>query len=97
MEFHWFDIVTLGMTFIFVYGLIQNSPLIFIQINFLIKVFISIYLMYRFNDFRRITTITVLDQKICSSAGVYLFIFSFADVITAYFNKIRNYIMNTYL
>ena len=92
MAFHWFDIITLSMAFIFMYGLIQNAPLIFIQVNFLIKVFIAMYLMYRFNDFRRITTITLLDQKICSSAGVYLFIFSFADVITAYFNKIRDYI-----
>ena len=97
MDFHWFDIVTIFMFFIFIYGLVQNEPIIVIQINFLIKVAIAIYLIYRFNDFRTVTRITVLDQKICASAGVYLLIFSFADVINSYFNLIRNYIKSIFI
>ena len=96
MEYHWFDIITLFIFFIFIYGLVRNEPIIFIQINFLVKVFIAIYLIYRFNDFRRVTTITLLDQKICSSAGVYLLIFSFADVINSYFTIIREYLKNIF-
>ena len=91
MDKHWFDYISYLLLFIFIYGLIYNAPFIFIQINFLVKVIIGIYLMYKFNDFNKHKTIefTVLDKKICFSAGLYLIIFSFADVINMYINKIK--------
>ena len=70
---------------IFIFGFVFNMPFIFIQINFIIKVSIAIYLMYKFNNFREKITFTTLDKKICFSAGFYIFIFSFADVINSYF------------
>ncbi len=93
MEFHWFDYITFVMFFIFIYGILYNVPSIFIQINFAIKVLISFYLIYKFNDFRDHTfKITLLDKKICFSAGVYLFIFSFADVINSYLIEIKLFV-----
>lgn len=91
MDEHWFDLITLSMLIIFIYGILYNKPLLFIQLNFLIKIIISIYLIIKFNDFRNHKTIvfTVLDKKICFSAGIYLLIFSFADVINSFFIKIR--------
>ena len=81
------------MFFIFVYGILYNIPSIFIQINFTIKVLISLYLMYKFNDFRdHAFKITLLDKKICFSAGIYLFIFSFADVINSYLIEIKLFV-----
>ena len=94
MVFHLFDIITILIFFIFIFGLFKNEPSYFIQINFFIKAFIAIYLIYRFNDFRKVTSITLFDQKICSSAGIYLLIVSFADVINAYFNYIRNIVVS---
>ena len=93
MEFHWFDFITLFMFFIFLYGAFTNTPSFFVQINFLIKVAIGCYLIYKFNDFRTVNIISVLDQKICGSAGFYILLFSFADVITIYLSSIRNYII----
>ena len=89
MLFHWFDIITVLMMFIFIYGFVFNTPFIFIQINFIIKVLIAFYLMYKFNDFRERITFTTLDKKICFSAGFYIFVFSFADLINSYFIKLR--------
>lgn len=90
---HWFDGITIIMVILFSYGFLFNQPLLFIQLNFIIKVIISFYLMYKFNDFRSDPIkFTVLDKKICYSAGFYLFIFSFADVINFYFLELRNYI-----
>jgi hypothetical protein len=91
MDKHWFDYISLFLVFIFIYGLIYNEPIIFVKINFLIKVIIGIYLMYKFNDFNKHKTIvfTVLDKKICFSAGLYLIVFSFADMINMYVNKIK--------
>jgi len=96
MLFHWFDIITLIMICIFIFGFVFNMPFIFIQINFLIKVLIAIYLMYKFNDFREKVIFTTLDKKICFSAGFYIFIFSFADVINSYFVRLRTILFNTY-
>jgi len=94
---HWFDLITLLMFFIFISGFIFNTPTIFIQINFLIKVLISLYLIYKFNDFRNEPIkFTVLDKKICYSAGFYLFLFSFADVINSYFKELRTYMIYIY-
>jgi hypothetical protein len=96
MLFHWFDIITFIMLCIFIFGFIFNIPIIFIQINFFIKVSIAIYLMYKFNDFRKKIEFTTLDKKICFSAGFYIFIFSFADVINSYFIHLRTMLLNTY-
>jgi len=91
---HWFDIITLIMFCIFIFGFVYNIPSIFIQFNFIIKVLIALYLIYKFNDFRTDTVkFTLLDKKICYSAGIYLFLFSFADVINSYFRELRKLIM----
>ncbi len=97
MLFHWFDIITLIMICIFIFGFVFNMPSIFIQINFLIKVLIAIYLMYKFNGFREKVIFTTLDKKICFSAGFYIFIFSFADVINSYFIFLRTILFDTSL
>jgi hypothetical protein len=91
MDKHWFDLITLLLVFIFIYGLVYNEPIIFVQINFLIKVIIGVYLMYKFNDFNKHKSIefTILDKKICFSTGLYLIVFSFADMINMYVNKIK--------
>ena len=97
MDKHWFDLITLLLIFIFIFGLVHTEPVIFNQINFIIKVIIGIYLIYKFNDFNYHKTIvfTVLDKKICFSAGLYLLVFSFADLINIYTNKIKKIIQKT--
>ncbi len=90
MEFHWFDSITLFMILIFIYGIVVSDSILFMQMNFTIKVLIALYLIYHFNDFRNTPVkFTILDKKICYSAGIYLFIFSFADVFDNYFKQIN--------
>ena len=91
---HWFDLITLFIMILFIYGSFNNTPKLFVQINFIIKVAIGCYLIYKFNDFRRVDKITLFDQKLCAFAGSYILLVSFADVITVYLNDIRNYIIN---
>ena len=91
MEFHWFDTITFGMILIFIYGIIYSDSTLFMQMNFTVKVLIALYLIYHFNDFRMTPVkFTTLDKKICYSAGIYLFIFSFADVFDNYFAQIND-------
>ena len=93
MEFHWFDGITLFMILIFIYGIIYSDATLFMGMNFTIKVLISLYLIYHFNDFRNTPVkFTTLDKKICYAAGIYLFIFSFADVFDNSFKQINEII-----
>jgi hypothetical protein len=90
MEFHWFDSITICMLLVFMYGIVISDSKLFMELNFIIKVLIALYLIYHFNDFRsERVKFTTLDKKICYSAGIYLFIFSFADVFDNYFAKIN--------
>jgi hypothetical protein len=98
MEFHWFDSITICMIVLFIYGILYNEPSIFIQINFIIKVLISLYLIYHFNDFRNTPVkFTTLDKKICYSAGIYIFIFSFADLFNSYLVELHAIVTNKIL
>ena len=95
MEFHWFDSITIFMLLVFIYGIIISDSNLFMELNFIIKVLIALYLIYHFNDFRNAPVkFTSLDKKICYSAGIYLFIFSFADVFDNYFAKINKLLTN---
>ncbi len=77
-------------------GLIQSEPLYFVQGIFLFKLFISLFLIYRFNKFRKKVIFTELDRKICYMAGVNLILISFADVIQVYTIQIKAYIRTNY-
>jgi hypothetical protein len=53
----------------------------------------SLFLIYRFNSYRKNKIqFTDLDRKICFSAGVYIFTFSFIDVIQTYVERLRKLI-----
>jgi hypothetical protein len=95
MELHWFDGITASMILIFIYGIVYTDATLFMQLNFMIKVIIALYLIYKFNDFRSTPErFTTLDKKICFSAGIYIFIFSFADIFDGYFKQINYMIKN---
>lgn len=73
-------------------GIIQKEPTYVNQVIFVFKVFISLYLMVRFNDFRKNVKFTELDRKVCFLAGSYLLLFSLADLINDYSTKIKAFL-----
>jgi hypothetical protein len=87
-----FIYVTFILFFLIFIGIIQKQPIYVDEIIFIFKVFISFYLMIRFNDFRKNIKFTELDRKVCFSAGTYLLLFSFADLINDYSTKIKTYL-----
>jgi hypothetical protein len=87
---HYFGILTKIITILFIIGFFTNKPSIFLSINFIVKVCISLFLIYRFNKYRKNKVIfTELDRKICYSAGIYILFVSFLDVIQSYTDQIR--------
>jgi hypothetical protein len=63
---------------------IISKPSIYDYVSFLIKVIISFFLMYKFNDFRTLGVFTELDKRICFMAGTNLFLITCGD----YVNKV---------
>ena len=90
---HYFDWITLFVIVLFILGVLGNKPASFLAVNCVVKVILAIYLIYRFNSYRKdIPKLTDLDRKICYSAGVYILMFSFLDVIQSYVERLRNMI-----
>jgi hypothetical protein len=85
----WIGYVTTFIFALLFLGLIQEEPTYFFEFVFLFKVAISIFLIYRFNDFRSVK-FTELDRKVCFLAGINMLCISFADLIQEYMIKIKS-------
>jgi hypothetical protein len=90
---HYFGWITKIVIVLFIIGFFTDKPEGFLAINFFIKILFSLYLIYRFNSYRQHKIqFTDLDRKICYSAGIYIFTFSFIDVIQSYVERLRELI-----
>ena len=89
--FGWLTKLTLVL---FLFGFIQDKPHIFMEFNFVVKVCLAIFLIYRFNKYRKYRIeFTELDRKVCYSAGMYILVISFVDYISFFTNTIRSNII----
>jgi hypothetical protein len=78
---------------------IMFKPMFYDEISFVLKIMVSIFMMYKFNDFRGSVTISETDQKLCFMAGSYLFVLTCGDYAYSIFttlNKtnIKNYFVH---
>jgi hypothetical protein len=85
-----FSFITKLSILLFMVGFFQEKPLSIIKINYVIKIAIAIFLIYRFNPYRRHKIVfTALDHKVTYSAGVYIFTLSFIDILNQYVEMFR--------
>ncbi len=71
-----FDLTVLGLHIAYVavvVGIVQHEPAYLETIDFWVKVFMSVFLLWRFNPFMHIKY-TEFDRKVGFSAGVFLFV-----------------------
>lgn len=88
---NYFSFVTKLTVILFLIGIFQNKPSILIQFNFVVKIILALFLIYRFNSYRKHKIeFTELDRKVCYSAGIYIILISFLDIINYYTETIRN-------
>jgi hypothetical protein len=93
---HYFGWISIFVVILFIAGVLTDEPSSFLAVNFIVKVCMALYLIYRFNDYRKDKVVfTDLDRKICYSVGVYIVIFSFFDVIQLYVERLRE-LVNPY-
>ena len=75
-------------------GIFAGAPKYLNDLNFYVKIYVCLFLLYRFNPFRKIDTFTSLDRKIAFSAGLTIFtttildnyLVPFKTMIMSYFN-----------
>jgi hypothetical protein len=73
-------------------GLSANAPEYLDDLQNFIKLYVSLFLIYRFNPFRRVR-FTGLDAKIAFSAGVFLFATTaINNVLHNYLSELKQYI-----
>ena len=89
---HYFGWVTKLTVVLFFLGFFQEKPTLFLTFNFFVKLCLALFLIYRFNNYRKHEVIfTELDRKVCYSAGIYILFISFADYINYYIDEIRSF------
>jgi hypothetical protein len=77
-------------------GVSTQKPEYLIYLDNIIQVYISLFLIIRFNPFRKLT-FTNLDRKIAFSAGLFLFTTTTINsVFVSYFDEISNYFKNLF-
>ena len=90
-----FDILTYITTILYIIialGLSASAPEYLDYLNSFIKIYVSLFLIYRFNPFRRVR-FTGLDAKISFSAGVFLLATTaMASVLKNYLSELKEYI-----
>jgi len=83
-----FNWIWLIMLVLIIFGII-SKPHLYDEISFGIKLIISIILIYKFNDFRKIHVFTELDKRICFMAGTNLFMLTCGDFIDNYIKNFK--------
>ena len=90
-----FDIITILIIILYIIGVINTEPVDFIKFNYFLKILLGFYLIYRFNSFRKNPVeFTDIDRKICFSAGLFIIVISFADIIGDYIKNLRSDVAN---
>ena len=78
----YFSYIVKVTLFLYIIGAVNSKSALLINVNFSVKLFIALFLIYRFNSKRtKKITFTELDRKIAFSAGLYILVVSFADYI----------------
>ena len=89
-----FSVITKIVVVLFFIGILTDKPKIILEINFIIKFLLGLFLIYRFNKYRKNKIVfTELDRKICYSVGIYIVIISLGEYFLFFTNVIREQIL----
>jgi len=88
---YFFSIITKLTVILFFVGFFQEKPTIIIEINSIVKFILGLYLIYRFNRYRKYKIkFTELDRKICYSTGLYIVLLSLGEYVLQMSYDIRS-------
>ena len=68
------------------------KPAFYDKVSFFIKLIISLFMIYKFNDFIQVREITEFDKRICFMAGMNLLLITCSDYVNASLETIHSLI-----
>ena len=90
--FSFIILLTWFLYFVILLGLSANAPQYLNDLQYYVKIYVSLFLILRFNPFRH-SRFTELDAKIAFSAGMFLITTTAINqFIVTYFNEIKGYL-----
>ena len=72
-------------------GFSTNAPIYLDTVHYYMKVYICLFLIWRFNPFMKVTLFTELDRKIIFSAGIFMLT---ATILNAYLIELQDKIIH---
>jgi hypothetical protein len=70
--FNIFIILSYVLIFISFFGLSDSAPKYLESVDYYVRIYICLFLIWRFNPFRKVYKFTDLDRKIAFSAGLFI-------------------------
>jgi cytochrome c biogenesis protein CcdA len=87
--FNVFIVTTYSLYILFAVGIFKSAPQYLESLDYYVKIYISLFLLWRFNPFRKIN-FTELDRKISFSAGIFLLTTSaITQILTKYLDSAK--------
>ena len=75
-----------------VLGVYPNAATYLANVDYYVRIYVSLFLLLRFNPFRHIT-FTDLDRKVAFSAGIFIFTTTIVNqILLSYATELRSYI-----
>ena len=88
--------ITIFITYILIVASIigfSNSKIYLDNIDYYIRIYICLFLIYRFNPYRKKVYFTELDRNIAYNSGIFILTTSIINqFLVRYINEIKNYI-----
>jgi hypothetical protein len=89
-------IVSYILIFVTFIGVSASAPVYLYNLDYYVKIYTCLFLIWRFNPFRQIDKFTELDRKIAFSAGLFILT---TTALNSYLvdiqNKVKEFIKNT--
>jgi hypothetical protein len=94
--FNIFIVVSYALIIISFLGLSNVAQSYLVTLDYYVRIYICLFLIWRFNPFRKLDNFTDLDRKIAFSAGIFIlttsalnkYLIYFKDKISEKYNKI---------
>ena len=72
-------------------GLSQSAPKLLTSLDYYVRIYVCLFLLWRFNPFRQIDTFTKLDRMIAFNAGLFILT---TTVLNNYIDNAKHKIQN---
>lgn len=85
----WVRFIIAIVVTLYIVGFFAKIPVGYNEVKFVFEFLIALFLLYRFNSYRKKIVLTELDKEVAFTAGEYLLIVSLVDVLAGYEEQIR--------